>query len=221
MKPGFFQNEDLAELAPETRLLFIGLWMLADREGRLEDRPKKIKMQVFPADTYSVEPMLKSLHEAKLIHRYVVDSKGYIWIPSWTNHQNPHPREKDSVIPPPDKSRVKVLPSNLKVVSSPAESLNPESLNPERPPPEKKPEKRASRIPADFSLTDDMRRYATDRGVNAEREFEKFKNHWLAAAGRNAVKKDWGLTWCNWVLRSQEYSSSTKSADDNRAVELT
>ena len=47
IKPGFFKNEFLADLPFETRLLFIGLWTLADREGRLEDRPRKIKMELF------------------------------------------------------------------------------------------------------------------------------------------------------------------------------
>ena len=42
IKPGFFANENLAECDPLARLLFAGLWCLADREGRLEDRPKRI-----------------------------------------------------------------------------------------------------------------------------------------------------------------------------------
>ncbi|MDI9733891.1 hypothetical protein QM259_16735 [Acinetobacter baumannii] len=46
IKPSFFMNEDIIELPFEARLLFIGLWILADREGRLENRPKKIKMSV-------------------------------------------------------------------------------------------------------------------------------------------------------------------------------
>ena len=33
IKPGFFKNEHLAECQPLARLLFIGLWTLADREG--------------------------------------------------------------------------------------------------------------------------------------------------------------------------------------------
>ena len=38
LKPGFFTNEDLCELPAFGRLLFAGLWTIADREGRLEDR---------------------------------------------------------------------------------------------------------------------------------------------------------------------------------------
>ena len=48
LKPGFFANELLAEIHPYGRLLFAGLWTLADREGRLEDRPKRIVRCDFP-----------------------------------------------------------------------------------------------------------------------------------------------------------------------------
>ena len=46
LKPSFFTNDKLAELHPLGRLLFAGLWTIADREGRLEDRPKRIKTDV-------------------------------------------------------------------------------------------------------------------------------------------------------------------------------
>ncbi len=39
IKPGFFDNEILGELPALTRLLFIGLWCLADREGVYRTAP--------------------------------------------------------------------------------------------------------------------------------------------------------------------------------------
>ena len=60
LKPGFFKNEDLAELPFEGRLLFAGLWCLADREGRLEDRPKRIKAEIFAFDSVDVDKLLSS-----------------------------------------------------------------------------------------------------------------------------------------------------------------
>lgn len=41
IKPGFFINEDLVELPFSTRLLFAGLWIIADREGRLGERDRR------------------------------------------------------------------------------------------------------------------------------------------------------------------------------------
>ena len=126
IKPGFFQNEDLAELCPETRLLFIGLWLLADRQGLLEDRPKKIKMQIFPADSWDVDPMLQELADQNLIVRYIIDSKKFISIPAWDKHQNPHVKERDSTIPAPDSHSA----SPETTGTDPADSLIPDSLIP-------------------------------------------------------------------------------------------
>jgi len=100
IKPGFFQNENLVEHPFEVRLLFIGLWTLADKKGRLEDRPKKIKMGVFPADDVNVEKGLALLCTDKFIDRYEVNGVKYIQITNWEKHQAPHHTEKDSVIPP-------------------------------------------------------------------------------------------------------------------------
>jgi hypothetical protein len=99
LKPGFFQNECLAELPIEARLLFAGLWCMADREGRLEDRPKRIKIQIFPGDMLDVEPLLQGLADQKLIVRYQVAGERYIWIPCFLKHQRPHTKEAASVIP--------------------------------------------------------------------------------------------------------------------------
>lgn len=110
IKPGFFQNENLVEYPFEVRLLFIGLWTLADKKGRLEDRPKKIKMGVFPADDVNVENGLALLEADKFIDRYEVDGVKYIQISNWEKHQSPHHTEKDSVIPPLSNSGEPVKP---------------------------------------------------------------------------------------------------------------
>jgi hypothetical protein len=99
IKPGFFVNEELAELPFETRLLFIGLWTLADRDGRLEDRPKRIKMALFPADEVDTNGMLEQLHKAGFICRYVARGIKCIQVVNFEKHQTPHVREAASELP--------------------------------------------------------------------------------------------------------------------------
>lgn len=132
VKPSFFQNEQLAELPFEARLLFVGLWCLADREGRLEDRPKRIKMHVFPADMLDVEPLLTGLEEQGLIDRYEVHGIRCISIPNFAKHQRPHANEAPSVLPvfhEEPKSTTKVASTCDQ--GSKHFALNPSSLNPE------------------------------------------------------------------------------------------
>jgi len=106
IKPGFFKNEYLAELPPLTRLLFIALWCEADREGRLEDRPLRIKAEYFPYDDCDINTMLAQCeHSAgNFLTRYEVDGKRYIQIRNFKKHQNPHIKEQPSAIPPPPEN---------------------------------------------------------------------------------------------------------------------
>jgi hypothetical protein len=101
VRPGFFRNESLAECDPLTRLLFVGLWCLADREGRLEDRPKRIRADALPYDDCDVNAMLDQLHAAGFIIRYEVDGQKLIQITTFGQHQNPHPKELSEGLPPP------------------------------------------------------------------------------------------------------------------------
>lgn len=99
IKPSFFMNEDIVELSIEARLLFIGLWTLADREGRLENRPKKIKMSLFPADEINVSELLLNISKYGFIQLYNVDDLDVIQIVNFVKHQTPHGLEKDSELP--------------------------------------------------------------------------------------------------------------------------
>ena len=104
IKPGFFDNEILGDLPALTRLLFIGLWCIADREGRLEDRPKRIKKALLGYDdvsTNDVSEMLQELHNGGFVVRYAIQGEDFIQIVNFTKHQNPHVKEKGSEIPPP------------------------------------------------------------------------------------------------------------------------
>jgi hypothetical protein len=101
IKPEFFLDEELAALSPLHRILFAGLFGQADREGRLEDRPDRIKAQVLPYDRCCVDQMLTKLHSAKFITRYEAGGKRYIEIRTFKKHQHPHVKEPISTIPAP------------------------------------------------------------------------------------------------------------------------
>lgn len=107
LKPDFFIDEDIAELPPLVRILFQGLWCSADKAGRLEDRPKKLKVQLMPYDNIDIEKALQVLAKQKttspqraFIIRYEIDGEKYIQIINWDKHQKPHHTEKTSIIPP-------------------------------------------------------------------------------------------------------------------------
>lgn len=108
IKPSFFDNEELAQCEPLARLLFIGLWCVADREGRLEDRPIRLKHQILGYDDCEIEPLLEQLASKGVITRYKVPrlptkaaSASTILVNRFLAHQKPHHNEVPSVLPPP------------------------------------------------------------------------------------------------------------------------
>ena len=107
IKPGIVNNEELCELGPYAYILFTGLWMMADREGRFEWRPKRIKavlMPLWPEVTWQdVEKLLENLCKTGFIHRYEMAGKAFGVIVSWRKHQSIHPKEAKSELPPPPK----------------------------------------------------------------------------------------------------------------------
>lgn len=107
IKPGFFDDDRLAELPPLARLLWISLWTIADREGRLEDRPARIKAKCLPFDRCDATALLSKLDQAGFIKRYSINGQRYICIPNFSKHQNPHIKEPKSTIPPPDNNGAK------------------------------------------------------------------------------------------------------------------
>jgi hypothetical protein len=141
IKPGLFCNEVLARCDFGARLLFTGLWCMADRDGRLEDRPERIKAQLFPYDRAPVDKWLEQLAENDFICRYESQGKKYIEVTNFVKHQNPHKREAPSTIPAPDKpskgtaqhsARPGAAPDKAgtspeKAQTSPADSLIPDS----------------------------------------------------------------------------------------------
>lgn len=124
LKPTFFSDEDVAELSFAARLLFQGLWTLADREGRLEDRPAWIRVLIFPYDNaIAIGELLAELckprqHSAgAFIERYTVGEQRFIQIKNFAKHQKPHPREAPSTLPAMP-SREKALPGRGKDMPS-------------------------------------------------------------------------------------------------------
>lgn len=102
IKPDFFKHDRLAELPALSRILFIGLWCMADCEGRMEDRPKRIKAEVLPYDDADIDGILTQLAASGFIFRYQVDGNSLIEIPNFRKHQRISGKESDaqSTLPP-------------------------------------------------------------------------------------------------------------------------
>lgn len=105
IKPEFFRSETVAQLPLAARLTFIGLWTEADDWGRAVDNAKILKGALWPLDdevtATDVSMHLHALCEAGLIERYEVDTRRYLRICGWDEHQSINRRSSPKHPAPP------------------------------------------------------------------------------------------------------------------------
>lgn len=136
IKPSLFKNEVLGVADPLLTILFTSLWCLADKRGRLEDRPLRIKAETFPyREGIDINGYLTELSRLEFIQRYVTDGIAVIQIINFEKHQNPHHTEKESELPEYsiNSNRYDLTVNQpLNNGITPADSLNliPDSFNP-------------------------------------------------------------------------------------------
>lgn len=67
--------------------------------------------------------------------------------------------------------------------------------------------KRATRIPDDFAVTDEMRTFVAEKGwthLDLEAITEEFVDYWTGVPASKGTKLDWLSTWRNWIRRKAE-----------------
>ena len=131
VSPEFFMHEGLGGISPHARLLFVCLWTLADREGRLRWVPMQVHAAAFPYEPgLDIGAILSELVSVDCVRLYTVDAKGYLLLPGFTTWQKPHHQEPDSRHPEPDQGDGSEILRSL-----PRDSLNtgPTTSRPNRP----------------------------------------------------------------------------------------
>lgn len=106
IKPEFWKHDRVAEMTYSARLLFIALWGMADRRGRLEDRPRRIKAECFPYDDCDVEAVLHEIESFGFIDRYEAEGVRVIQVVSFEKHQRISGKEAEAESKLPAKQLV-------------------------------------------------------------------------------------------------------------------
>lgn len=115
LKPGFFRDAKVVSCSFQARILFQGLWCMADYMGRLKYNPMEVKMEIFPADDVDVPACMEELNSTGLITMYH-DCSGaaLVQVTNFTKHQNPHVNERQDR----NKNPIPCLPGPDEVTGS-------------------------------------------------------------------------------------------------------
>ena len=127
IKESICTSDTIDRLSPEEEIFFYRLIVNCDDYGRMDARPQILRAKCFPlrldqVDDYKVIDWLYKLEEVGLVQIYEVDSRKYIQIVTWNDHQQI--RAKKSKYPAPDDSlkssdiRCNQIKSNVPVIQS-------------------------------------------------------------------------------------------------------
>lgn len=101
VKPEYWTDEKIVELSITARLFFIGLWNFADDNGVLENKPKQLKIRIFPTDDVEVTRLIDELNNLNLIITYETNGASFIYIRNLTKHQVIDRSRKSNLPTPP------------------------------------------------------------------------------------------------------------------------
>ena len=89
IKPDFFSSPQVVACSPWARLLFIGLWLVADDHGWAAFDPGRCRLELFPADTVDVLAMAAELTDVGLVQPHLDPTTGKVilHIPGFGRHQ--------------------------------------------------------------------------------------------------------------------------------------
>lgn len=130
IKPESCLSETLAGLSDRACLLFAYLPCFCDDEGRMRYSAALVKAQAFPLrDAITVDTcaqLVAELSRAGLVSVYEIDSKRYLQVCNFKEHQHPQ-KPKPSVIPAPVPSAYVpgsvLVPEGAESADAPAETL--------------------------------------------------------------------------------------------------
>ena len=88
VKPEFWTDEKIVDLSPVAKLLYIGIWNFADDHGLLVDDPRRLKLQVLPADDIDAQELVNELVSVGLLTRVRSETGvDLLWVRSFAEHQ--------------------------------------------------------------------------------------------------------------------------------------
>ncbi len=110
--PNIWQSEDFSKLSTLAKLVFIGLFSLADDEGRGRSNPVYLKSSLFPYEesirSADIDKTLSEISSNMSVIFYSCDGNSYYSLYNWNTWQKID-RPSESKIPEYDKEKMNLL----------------------------------------------------------------------------------------------------------------
>lgn len=216
--PGLFTDDAYMSLSFAARELVKGIWCEADDGGVFEWKPLTLKARLMPADSVNMDELLGELVTHRFITQFAQGDKSYGAVRNFRKYQRP--KKPTYSHPLPDELRTYVGLTDESSEPVPHQSPTKEEKSPQREEgggregegkkergETRAPAQRGTRLSPEWTPSLENIAFCRKEGLtddDAAHIGRRFKNHWLAKPGKDAVKLNWDRTWENWVLRDIE-----------------
>ena len=212
--PNIWQSEDFGRLSTLAKFVFIGLFSLADDEGRGRCNPIYLKSTLFPYEegirSADVDKTLSEISSNMSVVFYSCDGSSYYSLYNWNTWQKID-RPSESKIPEFDEKIMQRIfddnSTNVRRVFAPNKNIK-----------EKEQERKGNRKEKNFipPSLEDIKKYVAEKQlkVNAEYFYNYFtEGNWIDSKG-NKVKN-----WKQKILTWNGFSNKDKKEKNTRELE--
>lgn len=212
--PNIWQSEDFSKLSSLAKLVFIGLFSLADDEGRGRANPTYLKSSLFPYNedlrSADIEKTLLEISSNMSVVFYSCDGSSYYELLRWNVFQKID-RPTPSQIPTFDENKVEIR----RIFDEPSTS-NQRAIVPNR---IEKNKNRIEKNKSNAPTLDEIKNYVKEKSLNvdAQQFYDYFtEGNWIDSKGNKV--KNWKqkiLTWSkygtnNIVNKQKNYNNYEK-----------
>ena len=213
IRPEFFDDEKLATISRDARLLFPGLWIYADDYGVVKGNPKWLMVKIFPYDDIKLntfQTWLKELESISAILPFKANGESYYYIRTFQHYQTINKPSQTRNPTPPDtllhqcNTTTTLLPSETETETE-TETPKPKSQKTIKPNP--------TTLPPDFTISEEVKSWALKNGhTNLEQHLEAFVDTARAkgytyvdwnSAFKKAIRENWGKI--NGTIQNQRH----------------
>lgn len=229
IKPVFWDDEKLAKISRDSRLVYVALWNFSDDFGVVKGNPAWLKTHIFPYDEEltlkEFKGWLKELIELERVKPFQHNGEQFFWMPKFLDHQkinrpslvsrNPPPPEKFSQNYPEFSDGSVSSGGGLSDGSVPKRKEKKENIKEK----EKKQKKKSieTEWPKNFEMSEEMKKYAVENGIDILKTKLFFEDFHQWALAREAKYKNWEAAFRGRVLKAPEYGKQFMAEKTNGA----
>lgn len=209
--PNIWQSEDFGRLSLLAKIVFIGLFSLADDEGRGRANPIYLKSSLFPYEesmrSADIAKTLLEISSNMSVVFYSCDGSDYYSLYNWSDWQKID-KPTDSKLPAFDENNKEIRRLFVECSTKSSRGVSPNKKGIEK-------KKNRNRKEKEFvpPTLEEVEQYVNEKklGVNAKEFFDYFtEGKWIDSKG-NQVK--------NWKQKILTWNNYAKKQDNSNAEE--